>query len=198
MLPQTHYAKNGSVSVAYQVLGEGPLDLVYIPGWVSNIEIFWEDPAYARFLKRLASFSRLIVFDQQGTGLSDRVSEIPGLEVRMNDVGAVLEAVGSTRTALLGSSEGGVMAALFAATYPERVSALVMHGAYARLLSAPESAADDRSNGVHRGCARCSSISPAQATERRFSGRTATVDKSGCSRPGPAIRWRRIKPGLEA
>jgi pimeloyl-ACP methyl ester carboxylesterase len=138
MLPQTHYARNGSVSIAYEVLGRGPLDLVYIPGWVSNIEIFWEDPAYARFLTRLASFSRLIVFDKQGTGLSDRVAEIPGLEVRMDDVRAVLEAVGSTRTALLGSSEGGVMAALFAATYPERVSALIMHGAYARLLSAPD------------------------------------------------------------
>jgi len=137
MLPQTHYARNGSVNVAYQVLGAGPLDLVYVPGWISNIEILWEEPTCARFLKRLASFSRLIIFDKQGTGLSDRVAEIPGLEVRMDDVRAVLDTVGSTRTALLGSSEGGVMAALFAATYPERVSALVVHGAYARLLSAP-------------------------------------------------------------
>ena len=100
MVPQTRYSKNGSVSIAYQVLGEGPTDLIYVPGWVSNIEIFWEDPAYTRFLNRLASFSRLILFDKQGTGLSDRVAEIPGLEVRMDDVRAVLDSVGSERTRL--------------------------------------------------------------------------------------------------
>src|SRR5438876_12059555 len=113
MGPETRYAKNGGVSIAYQVVGEGPADLAYVPGWVSNIEIFWEDPAYARFLSRLASFSRLILFDKRGTGLSDRVAEIPELEVRMDDVRAVLDDIGCERTALLGSSEGGVMAALF-------------------------------------------------------------------------------------
>ena len=138
MLPQTRYAKSGEVNIAYQVLGQGPPDLVYIPGWVSNIEIFWEDPAFARFLTRLASFSRLILFDKRGTGLSDRVAEMPDLEVRMDDVRAVLDAVGSERAALFGSSEGGVMCALFAATYPSRTSALVMHGSYARLTSAPD------------------------------------------------------------
>ena len=95
MLPQTRYTKSGEVSIAYQVLGQGPPDLVYIPGWVSNIEIFWEEPAFARFLTRLASFSRLILFDKRGTGLSDRVAEMPDLEVRMDDVRAVLDAVGS-------------------------------------------------------------------------------------------------------
>lgn len=138
MLPQTRYTKSGEVNIAYQVLGQGPPDLVYIPGWVSNIEIFWEDPALARFLTRLASFSRLILFDKRGTGLSDRVAEMPNLEVRMDDVRAVLDAVGSERAALFGSSEGGVMCALFAATYPSRTSALVMHGSYARLTSAPD------------------------------------------------------------
>ena len=138
MLPQTRYAKSGDVNIAFQVLGQGPPDLVYVPGWASNIEIFWEEPSFARFLKRLASFSRLILFDKRGTGLSDRVAEMPNLEVRMDDVRAVLEAVGSDRAALFGSSEGGVMCALFAATYPSRISALVMHGSYARLTSAPD------------------------------------------------------------
>ena len=138
MVPKTHYTKNGDVNIAYQVIGQGPLDLVYVPGWVSNIEIFWEEPAYARFLTRLASFTRLILFDKRGTGLSDRVAEMPNLEVRMDDVRAVLDTVGSQRAALFGSSEGGVMCMLFAATYPSRTSALIMHGSYARLTSAPD------------------------------------------------------------
>ncbi len=138
MVPQTRYAKSGEVSIAYQVLGTGPPDLVCIPGWVSNIEICWESPEFARFLNRMASFSRLILFDKRGTGLSDRVAEMPSLEVRMDDVRAVLDAVGSRRAALFGYSEGGIMCALFAATYPERTAALIMHGSYARLTSAPD------------------------------------------------------------
>lgn len=132
MLPETRYAKSGDVNIAYQVVGEGPRDLVLVPGWVSNIDMFWEEPALARFLKRLASFSRLILFDKRGTGLSDRVADMPGLEVRMDDVRAVMDAVGSERAALLGYSEGGSMCALFAATYPSRTSGLIMVGAYAR------------------------------------------------------------------
>lgn len=138
MSPQTRYTKSGEVNIAYQVLGQGPPDLVYVPGWISNIEILWDEPAVARFLTRLASFSRLILFDKRGTGLSDRVAEMPNLEIRMDDVRAVLDAVGSDRAALFGSSEGGVMCALFAATYPSRTSALVMHGSYARIASAPD------------------------------------------------------------
>ena len=108
MLPQTRYTKSGDVNIAYQVLGEGPPDLVLCPGWVSNIDLFWEEPAFARFLTRLASFSRLILFDKRGTGLSDRVTDMPNLEVRMDDVRAVLDAVGSERAALFGYSEGGL------------------------------------------------------------------------------------------
>src|ERR1700741_4326417 len=93
MIPQIRYTKSGDVSIAYQVFGQGPLDLVYIPGWVSNIEIFWEEPALARFLTRMASFCRLILFDKRGTGLSDRVAEMPSLEVRMDDARAVLDAI---------------------------------------------------------------------------------------------------------
>jgi pimeloyl-ACP methyl ester carboxylesterase len=138
LVPQIHYAKSGDVNIAYQVFGQGAIDLVIVPGWVSNIEIFWEEPAFARFLKRLASFSRVILFDKRGTGLSDRVSDMPDLETRMDDVRAVLDAVRSERAALFGYSEGGVMCALFAATYPQRTSALIMHGAYARLTWQPD------------------------------------------------------------
>lgn len=135
LMPKTHYAvSTGDVNIAYQVLGDGPLDLVFVMGWVSHLEYFWLEPSFARFLTRLASFSRLILFDKRGTGLSDRVplSELPTLEQRMTDVQAVLDAVGSERAALLGVSEGGPMCSLFAATHPERTVALAMIGTYAR------------------------------------------------------------------
>jgi len=127
---------SGEVNIAYQVVGEGPLDLVFVSGWVSNLDLMWEDASYARFLRRLASFSRLILFDKRGTGLSDRVPEtdLPTLEARMDDVRAVLDAAGAERAALLGHSEGGPMCLLFAATYPERTNALVLIGTYARRL----------------------------------------------------------------
>jgi class 3 adenylate cyclase len=122
------------VNIAYQVVGTGPFDLVYVPGWVSNVEMMWEEPRMAAFLKRLASFARLIVFDKRGTGLSDPVpdAELPGLERRMDDVRAVMDAAGSERAALLGHSEGGNMCILFAATFPARTSALVLVGCYAK------------------------------------------------------------------
>jgi pimeloyl-ACP methyl ester carboxylesterase/class 3 adenylate cyclase len=133
-LPETRYARVGSISIAYQVVGNGPLDLVYIPSWISNVEENWDEPGYARFLRRLASFSRLILFDKRGTGLSDRVSQTPTLEQRIEDVLAVMSAVGSARAALFGSTEGSAMGALFAATYPERTRALIMYGAYAKRI----------------------------------------------------------------
>ncbi|HEY0377383.1 MAG TPA: alpha/beta fold hydrolase [Pyrinomonadaceae bacterium] len=140
LVPETKYAKSGDVNIAYQVLGNGPLDLVFVMGWISHLEYFWRHPTFARFLRRLATFSRLILFDKRGTGLSDRVPvhELPTLEQRMDDVRAVMEAVGSDRAALCGVSEGGVMSALFAATYPERTAALVMFGTYAKRIWAPD------------------------------------------------------------
>jgi pimeloyl-ACP methyl ester carboxylesterase len=136
MRVETRYAKSGDIHVAYQVVGEGPLDLILILGWISHLEHQWEDPSLARFLDRLAAFSRLIVFDKRGTGLSDRVANnaLPTLEQRMDDVRAVMDAAGSTRAALFGVSEGGPLAALFAATYPMRTSALVMYGSYAKWI----------------------------------------------------------------
>ena len=131
---ETRYAKSGDVSIAYQVVGDGPLDLVYVHGWVSNVEYGWEVPPLARFLGRLASFSRLILFDRRGTGLSDRVPEhrLPTLEERMDDVRTVLDEVGSERAAIFGVSEGGALSALFAATYPKRTVALVTFGIFAK------------------------------------------------------------------
>ena len=128
--PPTQYAKSGNVSVAYQVLGDGPFDLVLAPGFVSNLEAAWQEPLLVQYYGALASFCRLIVFDKRGTGLSDRVSEIPDLETRMDDVRAILDAVGSERAAVLGNSEGAALAALFAATYPERTPALVLYGTF--------------------------------------------------------------------
>jgi len=155
MPPETLYARSGDVNIAYQVAGKGPLDLVYVPGWVSNVELMWEEPAMARFLGRLASFSRLILFDKRGTGLSDRVSndKLPTLEERMDDVRAVLEAVGSDRAALFGHSEGGNMCVLFAATYPERTAALITLGSFAKRRDPDEDypwapTADDREETV--------------------------------------------------
>ena len=137
-VPETHYARSGDVNIAYQVIGSGPRDLVFIMGWVSHLEYFWAEPSFARFLLRLASFSRLILIDKRGTGLSDRVTELPTLEQRMDDVRAVMEQVGSNYAALIGVSEGGPMCALFAATYPEKTRALVMIGTYAKRLWDPE------------------------------------------------------------
>ncbi len=138
MKPETRYARSGDVNIAYQVVGEGPRDLVLVPGWVSNIEVFWEEPTAARFFERLGAFTRLVLFDKRGTGLSDRVDSIPNLETRMDDVRAVMDAIRSPRATLLGYSEGGPMCALFSATYPERTAALIMIGSYARRIWAPD------------------------------------------------------------
>ena len=140
MQPETRYAKSGDVHIAYQVVGDGPFDLVIVPGWVSHVEEFWDDRDAAYWFRRLASFSRLILFDKRGTGLSDRVpdAELPTLEQRMDDVRAVMDAAGSEQAALLGFSEGGSMALVFAATYPERTLALALYATYARRLWAPD------------------------------------------------------------
>ena len=130
--PETQYAKSDGVNIAYQVTGEGPRDLVLISGFVSHLELDWEDPRSAHFLERLSSFSRLIRFDKRGTGLSDRPGGLPDLETRMDDVRAVMDAVSCERAALFGYSEGGPMSVLFAATYPNRTSALVIYWSYAK------------------------------------------------------------------
>jgi pimeloyl-ACP methyl ester carboxylesterase len=139
-LSRVSYAHSGNVNIAYEVIGDGPVDLVFVMGWVSHLEYFWNEPSFARFLKRLSGMARLILFDKRGTGLSDRVSvtELPTLEQRMDDVRAVLESAGSERAVLLGVSEGGPLCSLFAATHPARTESLIMIGSYARRMKAPD------------------------------------------------------------
>src|SRR5437764_3331734 len=126
MQPRTRFTRSGNLHIAYQVVGDGPFDLVYVPGWVSHVELAWEEPTLARFLERLASFSRLIIFDKRGTGLSDRVpdSQLPTHEERMDDLRAVMDAAGSDRAAIFRFPEGGSLATLFAATHPPRTTQL--------------------------------------------------------------------------
>jgi pimeloyl-ACP methyl ester carboxylesterase len=136
--PETRFTQSGEISIACQVLGSGPIDLVLVPGFLSHLEENWQDPDLARFLEHFASFSRLIMFDKRGTGLSDRSVGIATLEQRMDDVRAVMDAVGSRSAALLGISEGGPMCVLFAATHPERTRALILYGSIARGTWAPD------------------------------------------------------------
>lgn len=145
-IPDIRYVRNGGVALAYQVLGDGPMDLVYVQGFINNIDIAWDNPYYARFLRRLSSFSRLIIMDRRGTGLSDRMSpkDLPPLEVLMDDLGVVLDEVGSERTALFGAGDSGCLCAMFAATYPDRVAALALFG-----VSAAGTATADRGNGAN-------------------------------------------------
>jgi class 3 adenylate cyclase len=136
--PKTRYADSGGVKIAYQVVGDGPIDFLIVPGFVSHLEIFWEEPGLARTLERLASFSRLILFDRRGMGLSDREAGTPALEATIDDARAVLDVVGSERAVVEGVSEGGAAALLFAATYPDRTRSLILFGSYARVVSAPD------------------------------------------------------------
>jgi pimeloyl-ACP methyl ester carboxylesterase len=137
-IPETRYAKSGTVNIAYAMAGEGPFDTVLVPGFVSHVELGWDVPFHGPFRRWLASFSRVIVFDKRGTGMSDPVAGAPPLETRMDDLRAVLDAVASPRAAVIGVSEGVPMSVLFAATYPERTAALVLIGGFARMLWAPD------------------------------------------------------------
>jgi len=138
MHPQTRYARSGEAHIAYHIYGNGPIDLVFVPGFISHLEWMWQEPTCARFFERLASFSRVIAFDKRGTGLSDPVSAPISFEERMDDVRAVMDAAGSDLAVVFGVSEGGAMSALFAATYPERTQSLILYGAYPRVLWAPD------------------------------------------------------------
>jgi class 3 adenylate cyclase len=153
----TRYADSGGVSIAYRIYGDGELDLVFVPGFVSHVELVWESPEMARFLRRLGSFARVVIFDKRGQGLSDRPADPPTLEESMDDLRAVLEAAACERPAVFGISEGGPMSMLFAATYPERISSLVLYGTYARMVTSadfpfgiPGDALDRWEEMVHR------------------------------------------------
>ncbi|WP_407113437.1 adenylate/guanylate cyclase domain-containing protein [Bradyrhizobium sp. LMG 9283] len=132
MQPATQYARSGDVHIAYQAFGDGPINVVLVPGFVSNVENYWDEPNFARFLRRLAGYARVVTFDKRGTGMSDRVAELPGLDQRMDDLRAVMDAVGMEQAALIGISEGAPLSILFAATYPHRCRALVLYGSFSR------------------------------------------------------------------
>src|SRR5947209_9416184 len=138
MAPETRYARSGDLYIAYQVVGDGPIDLVYVPGGISQVEHDWEEPGVARYFNRLASFARLIMFDRRGSGLSDPVATAPTLEEQMDDVVAVMDAAGSEQAAVYAQLEGGAMAALFAATHPERTRALILYEGMPRMSWAPD------------------------------------------------------------
>lgn len=201
MQPETHYAKSGQLRIAYQTLGNGPLDLVFVPGFISNLDHYWDEPTLTHFLTRLASFSRLILFDKRGTGLSDRIGDLPTLEQRMDDVRAVMDAAGSKRAAVLGISEGGAMSLLFAATYPERCAALTLYGTYAHFFSyvLPPERFEDFVGRIdeHWGSgASLSAFAPSRVGDERFTAWWARFERLGAS-PSAVISLMRMNTEID-
>jgi pimeloyl-ACP methyl ester carboxylesterase len=205
---KTQYTRSGDLHIAYQVVGQGPLDLVYVPGWVSHVELAWEEPTLASFLRRLASFSRLILFDKRGTGLSDRVpnDKLPTLEERIDDLRAVMDAVDSERAAIFGFSEGGNLSAFFAATYPERTKALVLFGTFAKRIWssdypwAPRPEDREReSETLEREWGELMDLEyyvPSKAGDQAFLRRLATYFRRSAS-PGAAVALLRMNTQLD-
>lgn len=209
MEPKTRYAKSGDVHIAYQLLGSGDRDLILVPGFISHVEHFWEDPGVARFLRRMASFSRLIFFDKRGTGLSDRVpdSQLPTLEQRMDDVRAVMDDVGSNRAALFAPSDAGAMATLFAATYPDRTTALILYGCFAAAAKDPEypwgQTRAELDRGIERwegswgdGAMYMELFAPSMVGDRRYEEWFAKLERLSVS-PGAAITLRRMNAEID-
>lgn len=192
MKPSTQYTKSGRINIAYQVFGSGPIDMVYIPGWVSNIDLMWDCPELVHFFGELAKVARIILFDKRGTGLSDRVVDLSTLEERMDDIRAVMDAVGSQKAVLFGHSEGGSVSALFAATYPNRTISLITFGVFAkRRYSAhyPWAPTDEERQKVYdmidnswgSGDMQLESLAPSKATDGRFMDWLANYFRSGAS-----------------
>jgi class 3 adenylate cyclase/alpha-beta hydrolase superfamily lysophospholipase len=201
MAPDIHYAKSGDVRIAYQVIGTGPRDLVFVPGFVSNLDHLWEEPSLVHLFTRLSAFSRLVLFDKRGTGLSDRLGNLPNLEERMDDVRAVMEAVGSERATLLGNSEGGAMSLMFAATYPERMQALVLYGAYGHFPSwvTPPDELEAFLDRVERNWGTGASLkafAPSKVSDERFVDWWARFERLGAS-PSAAIALIRMNSEID-
>jgi len=208
MVPRTRFTRSGNVHIAYQVIGAGPLDLVYVPGWVSHVELAWEEPTLARFLERLASFSRLIMFDKRGTGLSDRVpdAQLPTHEERMDDLRAVMDAAGSERAAIFGFSEGGSLAMLFAAMYPQRTTALVTFGSFVKRIWAadyPWAPTPEQREREYEVIARewggsmdLASLVPSKVDDEAFTRRLATYLRRAAS-PGAAVALLRMNTQID-
>ncbi|MEQ8714307.1 MAG: alpha/beta fold hydrolase [Cyclobacteriaceae bacterium] len=195
--PITQYTKSGSINIAYQVFGSGSMDFVYIPGWISNIDLMWTCPELVHFLLELGKTARVILFDKRGTGLSDRIVEFSTLEERMDDIRAVMDAVGSQRAVLFGHSEGGSVSALFAATYPERTISLITFGIFAKRRYTPEYpwAPTDKERQVlydmierswGSGDMNLESLAPSKADDKVFMEWLASYFRSGAS-PSAAL-----------
>lgn len=197
MRPKTLYTKNGHINIAYQVFGSGNTDLVYIPGWVSNVDLMWACPELVGFLKELAKFCRIILFDKRGTGLSDRIVELSTLEERMDDIGAVMDDVGSQKAILFGHSEGGSVSALFAATYPNRTISLITFGIFAKrkysedypwapTTTERQLVYDMIENNWGSGEMNLESLAPSKANDKVFMAWLADYFRSGAS-PSAAL-----------
>lgn len=207
-IPETNYVRNGDVNIAYQVIGTGSIDIVFVMGWISHLEYFWKHPLFASFLTRLASISRLILFDKRGTGLSDRVpiDKLPTLEQRMEDLHSVMDVVGSESAVLVGVSEGGPMCSLFAATYPERTRALVMIGTYAKRIRDEEypwaPTAEERETFFDvmqqewGGPVGIEERAPSMANDERFREWWATYLRMGAS-PGAAVALTKMNAEID-
>jgi class 3 adenylate cyclase len=198
MPPETRYVRSGDVHIAYQIVGDGPRDLVYVPTWISQFEHLWEEPRIARYFERLASFSRLILFDRRGLGMSDPVINAPTLEEQMDDVRAVMDAAGSERAAVYAQLEAGAMAALFAATHPERTSALVLYEGMPRMSWAPDYdwalRDEEREVGLTRPWgdgARLEALAPRSSQEPRFRAWYAKLERLAAS-PATATKFLRM------
>ena len=208
-IPETRYAKSGDCHIAYQIVGKGPIDVVFIPGFVSHVENFWEEPRPAHFYRRLASFARLIIFDKRGTGMSDPVpvGQLPTLEQRMDDVRAVMDAAGSERAALVGISEGGPLSLLFAATHPDRTAAIVLIGTFARIAWAPDytfgtppEAYDALLQRMERGWGKgvlLSAMAPSLANDAAAREWWGRFQRQACS-PGAAVALLRMAYEIDA
>jgi class 3 adenylate cyclase len=201
MHPRTRYTKSGNVHLAYQVFGEGPVDFVFVPGFISQIENYWDEPGFARWLHRLGSFARVVLFDKRGTGLSDRLDELPGMDLRMDDVGVVMDAVEMDHAVVMGISEGGSLAALFAAHHPERCQALVLYGAFASFTSwfPTEESLEELFQYIDSDWGSGASIpkfAPSKADDPAFMQWWGKFERLGAT-PGDAIQIMRMNSQIE-
>ncbi len=205
MAPETRYARSGDLHIAYQVVGEGPIDLVYVPSWISQVEHYWDEPVVAGYFERLASFSRLIMFDRRGSGLSDPVPSAPTLEEQIDDVVAVMDAAVSEQAAIFALLDGGAMAALFAATHPERTNALVLYEAMARMSWAEDypwaPRREEREARLREGMnwgdgSRVAALSPGAAENPRVRAWFARLERLSAS-PGTAVKLMRMNGEID-
>ncbi|WP_299259865.1 alpha/beta fold hydrolase [uncultured Aquimarina sp.] len=207
MKPETKYTKSGLVNIAYQVFGSGPVDIVYIPGWVSNIDWMWSCPELVDFFKELSKFARVILFDKRGTGLSDRVVDFATLEERMEDITAVMDAVDSKKAVLFGHSEGGSVSTLFSATYPDRVISLITFGAFAKRRYSrdyPWAPTDQERKVVYdmiednwgSGEMNLASLAPSKAKDKTFMEWLASYFRSGAS-PSSALKLTKMNTQVD-